>query len=147
MTVFRCDDVDVPSDRGTERRYRFDVSTATEDDDGARRFALVRQLGRMRRVERLHDDLDIAAASEAEAEDDVVETGTVVGDDARAEVIAPRLRTLGEVALEASAADRSGCFAILGDHASRAGAAIRGALRIGDGSDDAALSGRDDPLH
>ena len=58
-------------------------------------------------VERLDVHVRLAAAAEPEAEDDVVLARGVVGDDARLHVGQPGAGALGQIALQAAAAQRA----------------------------------------
>ena len=95
-------------------------------------------------VERLDVHVGLAAAAQAQTEDDVVVARGVVGDDARAEVGEKGPRALGEIALQAAAAERAERAAVFADHRARAGTAVRRAARGDDGDQDAALAAVDD---
>ena len=159
----RPDDRRVPTDRLGQPGHRLDVAAAAEDGDRARRTndfdqrpageghglaAVPMEVGdetwRTLAVERLDEHVGLAAAAQAEAEDDVVLTGGVISDHARPEVGEPLLRTFGEIALQASAADGAEGLAVLAEHRARAVAAVRRAAGSDDSHQDAALAGIDD---
>jgi len=76
-------------------------------------------------VERLNQQLQRAAASEAAAEDDVDVARAVVRYDARLERDEPLAHPLGEIALDAAAAHEAAGDAALVDDGARTGTPIR----------------------
>ena len=97
----------------------------------------------MRGIERLDEQIEHAAASQSEAEDQIVAARRIVGDEPRRHVREPHRHALGDVALQTPAADRAGERSILADHRPRSSTAIRRSLRTDHGHQHASFAGVD----